>query len=1747
MSEILCKWLNKELRLSKSVEPNTISKDFASGYLIGEVLHKYQLQDDFSLFTRNNTSNSKLNNFARIKPTLQLLGVPFDLTTAQALMQEQQGATTRFLYQLYISLEKKKKAGISAAVMEISQPAAAACLHKKENEIYADRLHMVVKRDADLKLEKISQRYEDRTQQWNDKSAMAQLVQQQKQLKVQEEMRMKNIEKLRASRQRQNEVMARIQASIVQVPKPPPNRLLQNLEKRRQQQRHREQQAQIVQAEIAQVEKNKKTLITSGFGSSSSSQTLPGDSCTWGSSHGRKVLGGGPEVVLQSNSEYIQRIHQRLEEDAMARQQRDKRRRQFLVEQFKAHEAQEEAKREEQLVKRLTRQTQQERRLEVQLLQIRKQKEVIRENRLFREQQYQQRRERDFQEALEREAALARQAKLDQAEEIRKELEHYNRIAAERAENRYKKHFKSCREILEQIVDLATKVGEYRLFTGNLIPVKMMREWKELLFCGLPQYEPVTEGQQPGFKSSAPIDSVELEKQETLNNQDYDEYTNMVGNWAWPEEAGETKCPPTKNRILGHIILRLRNIAHPPTPDSPSPSFTHFTLKACVLGKQYSGKTTCLARIAEAHGICVLSADILIQEALMAYQNGEELSTRAQLGAAAEKELRKCKSVPNELMVDIMVEAIRQIPAYSGWILDGFPMNITQAVLLEKALGGSGDLQGRAVSSRTNLAIEPNATKMPQPPAPVLDVALLLDISDEHVIVRAVQQTSEESGPEERSAPNSIQDPVTITTAGTATSSGGAVVATAFSPRNKTLEKAQIQHSIIAFQDTWSKLEKWFGRKQNILVRVDADVEEEELYKKVESVLQHVMMQRQKAVFTPPVDDVVLDSGKARDTCSSATPPHADQVPGLTESSSSLNQETALSSKSCTQSNTLSSRGHSRKMSVCSVSNETSQEVLKSPSESGPPHPHSVSWVYVDEHLPAEIAAYLCPYWDKVCESYVSNIKTVMQDLRSERNLIIHHLFNTREEFKHYLSRPDLKQEFVSQWQRDYNSIPEDMRGDDDTRAELHQRLDDLRECLWDICDKRKEENEQERAALMGNRWLEDHTAVLINDYSALMQVEVDRFQNTLCILRDYYGGMCRHAVPDPPTDLICIPLVDITDTEDQEESSEQTTGDASGGTDDGEEKSKTKVILLPRHIPSIEEVSMPNDQQEADSEKPPDEILISNIYEAALLAINSLVSQETQKSEVEINEENLTQQEKEKTEKTPRASASERTKNKNKIQKEARSKSVERQADPSPPRQPSPAPETKKRRNSEIHKQDNRTKIQKEYDAAREHEEHAVKARLELVRGCALVTVRSLQRTTEQTFSSLKKWLEAHYLAEMKNIDQLTEVVRHHIESDAKLQNELVLECTDFYVDGDLRLVASPPPPPRPSAMEKPTNSSLTIAQLEALYQQLCKVAPSGLMSSFDFTNTLQNIISVNMCSRSLPESWISMTESQLMEIISLLTHDAEMLDWHRFLLSAALPWPIPSLTQLLSVLRRFQGLDTHSSGYINEQQYLQTELWFPSETVQPVPEDPSEPLPYDRLANLRKFFFQLFADHSVSPPRLEYVSMLQYFSAHPDSAQGFVRALSVVVGQHLKHSSTTHLVKSMPNIKEAGTPELEGEHTEGDGEETACGSSSLLGEQGVSIPALLDVICCKGTKMEGYNHFAQGCNSQEEHTENLVRIFGELGYRPEEHIPFSVLSQHPFIQGLVDSSTYYKLIDIYQLLHIHKDEGEFQRLTVS
>ncbi|XP_056275444.1 LOW QUALITY PROTEIN: sperm flagellar protein 2-like [Pseudoliparis swirei] len=1562
MSDILCRWLNEELRLSKAVDPKTFASDFSSGYLIGEVLHKYQLQNDFSMFMKKDTSSSRLNNFTRVEPTLRLLEISFDTNAAQEVMEEKQGAATRLLYQLYVSLEKKKKAEISGTLMELMQPAANVGLHKKEHDFNSDRLHQVVKRDAELKLQNISQRYEEKCQQLSDRLVMTLPIQQKRQLGVQDEKRLKNIEKLRVCRQKHNDIRTFNQSTIVQVPKPPPYTAQLHLKRRQQQQQRREQQVQTVQTEIAKFETRRK-LLPCGLASLSSGQPPSGDF-----SQGFEVPGSGAKLTLQSNSKYIQDIRQRLEEKAV--------------------------------------------------------------------------------------------------------------LASRRRKDKTDSSWSSSRP---------KKLK-------SLIPEKPMREWKELLFSGLPLYESV-KGQQPS--GSAPLDPVELQKQETLKNQHYEEYTNMVGEWAWPEEATETKWPLTNNDILGHVVQRLRNIVHQPVVKPPPPSFPRFTIKACVLGKFCSGKTTCLAKLAAAHGIYVLSADSLIKEALNAYRNGEEdfsenspqsprpasevteqqgekdselplssstspkpdldtqeesrdgnvrRSTRAMQGEAAEKVLMEGNAIPNELLVDIMLEAIRQVPAQSGWILDGFPVDMAQAYLLEKGLGGSVDEADGVVSGRTELAADPHPPKPAPTPPPALDLVLLLDVPDECVIRRPF------SRPE------------------TDTAAAAAAAASASShPTDTSLYLAQIPHRITAFQDTWPKLEEWFGKRQNILVRVDADVDEEQLGHRVASVLQRVMMQTQQALAAPPGDDVVLDGGKAPD--SSCPPPPVDQAQGLAkkahaESHIGLDEEKAQSVKS--KSNTPSSpRGPSRKVSTSSVTTEDSPGVPPKPAS---PCPGSSSWVYVDEPLPPELSEYLCSHWDTVCDSYVNNLKTTMHRLSSQPSAVHLHLFNIREEYKHYMGRPDLKQELVSHWQKDFNSIPDDMREDEETKAELHLRLDELRERLWDISDKRKEEDEKERAKLMGDGWLEEHTAVLINHHSVLMQVELDRFKDTFRILKVYYLGMYREVLPELPSRLDCIPLLDQIDAKNQEERQGTRTEPAgrsvSRQTDYGEDKKRTRPHRDSRAKSRIQ----------AESVKLPHEKLISD-YEDALTAIRQLVSAEVHQGETK---------------------------------------------------------EQKEKEKAKTDIQEVRDKIHKEYAAALDHEGNAAKARLERVKGHGLVMVQSLQSRAAQTSSSMEKLLETHNVAEMKSIEQLSEVVGHHIEAGAKLQNELVMECVDFYLNGDCHMVASPAPPPRPPALEKPTRSTPTVTQLESLQRQLCNVAPSGLMSSSHFLGLLMDIISVNMGRNTLPEPWNNKNETQLMEMLSLLIDVYDLIDWRQFLLSAALPWPFPSLSQLLLVLQRFKAVDTGHSGYVDEDQYLQTELWFSNESVQPVPGDPSEPLPYDRLANIRKFFFQLFADRSLSPPRLDYVCMLQYFAAAPDPRQGFIRALSVVLGQHLKHSSPPGpLVKSMPRIEEAA--ELSSSTLDGADQD---GDALCSGEWEVSVPALLAVTCHKVAQLRDGSPLPPGCLSREERTEQLVRVFGELGYEPGACAPFSVLSRHPFIQRLMETSTQYQLVNIHGVLLAHQDE---------
>ncbi|XP_021147970.2 sperm flagellar protein 2 isoform X6 [Columba livia] len=1693
MSAILCEWLNQEVKLSRSVGSGSFSEEFSTGYLLGELLYKYGLQDDFNQFSQSRVANAKLNNFTRLEPTLRLLGVQFNENVAQDIMTGRHGAATKLLYELYIALGKKQKAKLTGVAIEAMRPAATTKLKSIESVLYRERLKNLVPRQTDLQLQQISDHFEIKSKPVADEIARIHIAEQQKFQKIQEEQIAQDTEKHNIGRRRQNEIMAKIQAAVIQVPKPPPKCIVKAIEAKAFLKKKRE--AEDTYKEIKKFENSmagNAFAVHNQVTDSDIQELLQATTLESTAQTATELLN------IYSDDEYIRKIQKRLEEDTFAREQREKRRRRMLMEQLIAHEAQEKAYREEQLIHRLMRQSQQERRIAVQLMHVRHEKEVLRQNRIFREKQYEERREKEFQEALDREAALAKQEKIDYEEQTIKERERHEKIAVERAQARYKKHYAICWEVIDQIIDLSTKVGEYRLLTNNKIPLKLMCDWKEFFFNGKPIYGQTSIQPLPNGPSQ---ELEELNKMILLDEKDYGEYKSMTGEWRPSEDNSENK-PPLNNNILGHVLHRLMEIFYPPKPVSSPPAFPEFPIKGCILGKHFSGKTTCVKFLGKVCNIQVLSIDTLVQEAIQAYLKNEmksehdvisqetecsekenevqnnlskspakvleelktetsingtngncpvkedlsgqefksdysrndlsKLSVRAQLGAASQKLLKKGKSIPDELLIDILLEAINKTPPEKGWIVDGFPKTVNQAKLFEKAYTGIDPEQEDANSGRLLLATDPRAPKPPVSP-PAFDVSILLDISDTMVLKRVAKSESDKSKSSQTEEEDNNQNSD----------------AQALKEKND-LARDQVLHRISGFLDTWPKVEKWFSVHQNILVKVNAETEESLMCETVKEIIMEEIAKKQNRSNIHIQGSVEEESpGKKLSPVASG-----DLLPPV-------------------------------------------------PVTAPPIKPGSDEWIYVDEPIPQEIPGFLVPYWEMVENVYVNTIKTILRCLRDEQHSVIYYLADIRKKFQDYLKRPDLKQDFVSQWQLDFNSVADDLREDEETKAELHQRVTDLRDFLWDICDSRREEAEQERTDIMNDGWLPDRRGIAMNHFFSLMQVEVDRFQDTKRLLHDYYRAMEGKIPTEDSQDFTRIPLLNIIDVKQKEDQNESRRIPLVSwklpSSETSITKSKSKTTLQ----------KSAKDENSSESGKATfgkDENLITDTCQAAVTAVSNMVTTEIRSKEMEEEEERQQLEDLKSSQKNSGKATGKGAKSATK--KKGPPSAIEDGSVPTSP--------------EELKKQELMVKIKKEYFSALKHEEIATISRLELLKEKALAFLEELTMKAEAAYKDMEKWLGSRFLAETSSVEKLIEVARHHIENSSKIQYEMTLEETDFFISSDVKMMPDPVPLPHAPHVETSGSGTLTISQLTTLHKQFLQVAPRGFIQKKEFIDIFSGMINLNLGTNCLPDTWMNLTLPDLQNLASAVTANSELADWRRFLLAAAQPWPVPSVTQLLKTLYNFKSVDVAGSGFITQESYMQVGLWFNgNEEHLSKPKSYTDTFPLDRLRHLIKFFFSLFADTRKGPALLSYTEMLLYFACHPDPVEGVYRALSIASGTYIHRKQEA----SLPCGDFPYTIIVRTRKSLIDAYENVV--LDYMDEGIISVATLLKVFHTGESKDEDNNRF-NNLEKEGSYEKHFIKIYKELGSEDLTPIPVVLLLKHPFIQDLINRCQLYKIPDI-------------------
>lgn len=100
-------------------------------------------------------------------------------------------------------------------------------------------------------------------------------------------------------------------------------------------------------------------------------------------------------------------------------------------------------------------------------------------------------------------------------------------------------------------------------------------------------------------------------------------------------------------------------------------------LNIILLGAPGSGKGTQAALLSKALGIPAISTGDSLRK---------EVENASEIGKLAKSFMDSGKLVPDQVVLSIVKERVSQSDCKKGFILDGFPRNLNQAILLEKSL-----------------------------------------------------------------------------------------------------------------------------------------------------------------------------------------------------------------------------------------------------------------------------------------------------------------------------------------------------------------------------------------------------------------------------------------------------------------------------------------------------------------------------------------------------------------------------------------------------------------------------------------------------------------------------------------------------------------------------------------------------------------------------------------------------------------------------------------------------------------------------------------------------------------------------------------------------------------------------------------------------------------------------------------------------------------------------------------------------
>ncbi|XP_011862082.1 PREDICTED: sperm flagellar protein 2-like, partial [Vollenhovia emeryi] len=1125
------------------------------------------------------------------------------------------------------------------------------------------------------------------------------------------------------------------------------------------------------------------------------------------------------------------------------------------------------------------------------------------------------------------------------------------RIREEKVRRIMEKHQGICSEIVNDFVDIAVKIADYRQTNGNHIPNSAWNEWRMSFLKNQPIFErmdhlngfkeeefgeknskeekvkvneddKVTMGndarrnseekvrnEEVGVKIGKELQAeekqrlVQLEKdrQRSLADADFESYRDLASPWGQfvpkREEEAEEICR-LGHVVLGYIVHRLLEILYPYPAEVVGCSVPRVKVAGIISGITNTTLHEQLRQLLKNTGIHLLTMENAINHCLERYkqemvdveyidlniisattrdikrleaknktedprerhpkkiERSAKLAT-SQKSAAGEKQTQTPRQIPcddmdpilsdtayigkwtyefltlgqpisNELNTKILMEYLKGIGNVEGWILINYPNTYEQMAMLEKALTGG---------------------EIPPDPANLTDVNIEdIDPSSPRIVFAGDEADIFAICRHSRLLPNPISKAKDYSTPSTFMT---IYIKTMLKP--KTVDSKE--QFCIFLPDNATSMDEYYAN-QNIVYGFFYNVLDLPTLKQLaELIADHFHRKKSSLELS---DKTYYDKQKA------LTDPKTAIVKRIIPRSKWKRLE---------YEDKKDIEAESRELQL-KAQTQLANDFVK-PGEGG--------WQWLDLFQPPALLEILATLWESVEQAYIENLKEIFSLKRMHTSAIIPYKNFVRDNLMRFVDRPDRRQILLQDFHRAFNEIDEDLREDLDMKCELHCRVDSFRTELWDLCDARKHEAEEERKRTLRNGWTLMEAVVLVNVYIGILQIEIDRFVDTMQLLQDYYTSMSQKPLQESRFSKIILDNVELEDILETSLAKERTA-------------SKTKTD-------SIEASAQVINKSQLKTEIETLLIDVSKNFEPGQSIVYNIIKDNVQRvrGTVEFISSVVLEM----------------------LKKEEKA--------------PSPKTEVKGKRNASP--DPTFAKLAKRYRDLVEEWRYAVSfeigrihQRLDVLNAAARSDVTFLLDTMRQTFHRVHNYIVQRYKREIESINEMTEVFCFAIEERRPVQQELLLDGDQFVIrsnvlmfpEGDGRFAAPIREPPSPLRFR--------MVQLGRLIDIFQRIAPRGIVSERVLVYVLQDLVS---CGEEecyppfVPCAWRQLRPPDIEILINRLFGTAEYIEWREFVLYA-MDLPVPSHQDILKARATFRMQDLKSREIITCEQFYSTPLWF-------------------------------------------------------------------------------------------------------------------------------------------------------------------------------------------------------------------------